>query len=125
MMTRSLIIFLFIAWASSVSGQTLSVLTYHDVIADPKKDIYTVKRASLVAQLDYLQTHGYEPVSLSLIDKVAQGRAKLPKNAILLTFDDGLKSYYEFVRPLLKIYGYPSVISIVSAWIDGKDVPPE
>ena len=122
---RSLILILLVLFVLPVNGQTISVLTYHDIVSDAKDSIYSVTRSNLVAQLDYLEANGYEPVSLSLLDKVRNGRAKLPKKPVLLTFDDGLASYYNFVRPLLKIYGYPSVISVVSAWIDGKEVPPE
>jgi len=120
-----LILLLLVFSFTSVNGQTINVLTYHDVVPNAKKSIFSVSRSSLVAQLDYLESTGYVPISLSLLDNVRNGRAKLPKKAILLTFDDGLKSYYDFVWPLLKIYGYPSVVSVVSAWIDGKEIPPE
>ncbi len=122
---RNLILIIFLLSFSSANGQTIRVLTYHDIVPDATASIYSVSRSNFVAQLDYLETNGYVPVSLSLLDKVRNGRAKLPKKAILLTFDDGLKSYFDFVWPLLKIYGYPSVISVVTAWIDGKEVPPE
>jgi len=103
----------------------LTVLTYHDIVADPGEDAYSVSRSTFVAQLDYLQRHGYQPVTLSLLDKVMQKQASLPNKAILLSFDDGLESYYQFVAPLLEIYHYPSVLSVVTGWVDGKNIPPE
>ena len=37
---------------------------------------------------------------------------------MLLTFDDGLRSSYTKVFPLLKAYHYPAVMAVVGAWID-------
>jgi len=44
---------------------------------------------------------------------------------VLLTFDDGLVSYRDIVVPMLKRYGYPSVLSVVSGWTDGEGMPEE
>ena len=106
------------------SGE-LTVLTYHDLAADPGNDEFIVSRSDFVAQMDYLQTHDYQPVSLKLLEDVKQQKASLPDNAVLLTFDDGLKSYAQFAVPVLKTYGYPSVLSIVTGWVDGQNIPEE
>ena len=45
---------------------------------------------------------------------------KLPSKAILLTFDDAYVTYYDFVFPLLKEYRIPSVLAVVSGWLDKK-----
>ena len=37
---------------------------------------------------------------------------------MLLTFDDGLKSVYTDVYPLLKIFDYPAVVSVVTDWLE-------
>jgi len=103
----------------------LTVLTYHDIVAEPGDDMYAVSRSAFVAQMDYLESQGYQPISLATLNRVIKKQTPLPSNAILLTFDDGLKSYGDFVAPILKIYGYPSVLSVVSGWIDGNNTPPE
>lgn len=43
----------------------------------------------------------------------------------MLTFDDGLVSYRDNVVPLLTKYGFPSVLSIVTGWVDGVERPDE
>lgn len=100
----------------------LTSLCYHGV-GPELAGSYNVSRTEFVAQMEYLKTNGYQPVGLSLLSDVRQGKAELPDKAILLTFDDGLSSYYDFVVPVLKKYGYPSVISVVTHWLDGKNVP--
>lgn len=114
--------FFFIACAQAAE---LTTLTYHDVLPDPGQDPYNVSRVMFVAQMDYLKQNAYQPVSLDFLERVRRGKAVLPDKAVLLTFDDGLRSYNEFVVPMLKTYGFPSVVSVVTAWASGEDIPPE
>jgi peptidoglycan/xylan/chitin deacetylase (PgdA/CDA1 family) len=108
------------AWSAE-----LSVLTYHDIAADPGDDAYALSRSMFVAHMDYLQLNGYQPISLAQLDNYRKHPELMPAKPVMLTFDDGLKSYYEFVVPVLKTYQYPSVASVVTGWMDGKNTPPE
>ena len=92
----------------------VTVLTYHDIVADPGKDKYGVSLKNFESQLQYLKQNNYHPISLGQFIQVSKGRAALPSQAVLLTFDDGLISYRDNVVPLLAKYGYPSVLSIVT-----------
>jgi biofilm PGA synthesis lipoprotein PgaB len=122
---RLFITILLLVAGSTVTGNELTVLTYHDVVAETGDDAYAISRSAFVAQMDYLQTNGYQPISLAFLDKVIKKETSLPEKAILLTFDDGLKSYSDFIVPVLTIYGYPSVLSVVSGWVDGNEQPEE
>jgi len=126
---KHILTFILVAITTSICrlalGGELTVLTYHDLAPDPGDDDFIVSRSNFVAQMDYLQTHDYQPVSLKLLEKVKQKKATLPEKAVLLTFDDGLKSYAQFAVPVLKTYGYPSVLSIVTGWVDGQHIPEE
>jgi biofilm PGA synthesis lipoprotein PgaB len=127
-MIRQATLWLFVLLAAlteTARAGSLVVLNYHDVVPDPANDRFAVSRSMFVAHMDFLQQNGYVPLSLAYVEQVVANKAPLPDKAVLLTFDDGLKSYREFVAPLLAIYEYPSVISLVSSWMDGVDVPPE
>lgn len=102
----------------------LIALTYHDVSSDPAKANFAVARQEFVEQIEFLLAHGYRPVSLDFLAKVRRGEVTLPDKAVLLTFDDAYQSYHDFVQPLLKRYGIPSVLAVVSGWMDGLS-PPE
>jgi biofilm PGA synthesis lipoprotein PgaB len=102
------------------------VLTYHAVTEKTSLDSqYSVPRNRFVEQMEYLRTHGYNPVSLADILKASKGEHVLPKNPALLIFDDAYVSYYEFVVPVLEMFGYPSVLAVVGNFIDNppKDLP--
>jgi len=111
--------------SNGVQAAAVTVLTYHDVVSDPGKDKYGVGVKNFEAQLQYLQKNHYHPISLKLFIQASRGKAVLPSRAVMLTFDDGLTSYRDNVVPVLAKYRYPSVLSIVTGWVDGIETPRE
>ncbi len=87
-------------------------------------DQYATSTRNLASQFDWLRSHGYHMVSLQQVIDARSGGQPLPDHAVLLTFDDGLRSAYTKVFPLLKAYHYPAVVAVVGAWTslpaDGK-----
>lgn len=81
-------------------------------------DQYAISTRNLASQFDWLRSHDYHVISLQQLIDARTGRQKLPENAVLLTFDDGLQSAYTKVFPLLKAYHYNAVMAVVGAWID-------
>ncbi len=108
--------------AESANGEPLLVLAYHDVRDDVAEhgdaDAFATSTQNLIAHLDWLDGHGYRPVSLQQVVDASQGRAPLPPKAVLLTFDDGLQSLYTKVYPILRAYGYPAVAAVITGWMD-------
>ena len=104
----------------------LQVLSYHDVkdyvAGDYDPDQYAVSTGNLIAQFTFLRDNGFHPVSIDDVIAAYDGRRPLPANAVLLTFDDGMESFYTRVYPLLKLFKYPAVISVVTSWIESDVV---
>jgi biofilm PGA synthesis lipoprotein PgaB len=112
--------------AGEIQDKEFLVLCYHSVHLDAQpNDTYGVSQSLFMEQMEYLRTHGYHPISLDDILRAAEGKQALPQKPVLLTFDDGYISYYKFVFPVLRMYGYPSVQAIVGSWIDSPpgDLP--
>ncbi|HEY1804506.1 MAG TPA: poly-beta-1,6-N-acetyl-D-glucosamine N-deacetylase PgaB [Terracidiphilus sp.] len=84
--------------------------------ADP--DQYAVSTHNLVGHFDWLRSHGYHVITLQQMLDAHAGISTLPDKPVLLTFDDGLRSVYTKVFPLLKTYKYPAVVAVVGAWAD-------
>jgi len=97
-------------------------LCYHDVSAGFVGNAFSVRKKDLVDQFDYLKAH-YNIVSLQDILDASHGKKTLPPKAVLLTFDDGLASFYENVYPLLKTYKFKAVFGVVGKWIDDGAAP--
>lgn len=99
----------------------LHAFAYHDIrdtvsVSDP--DPYAVSVENLIAHFSWLRANGYTPVSVAEILDAAAGRSSLPDKPVLLTFDDGLASAYTHVFPLLTLFRYPAVMSVVTDWIE-------
>jgi biofilm PGA synthesis lipoprotein PgaB len=107
------------AGLAAAADARFMALSYHEVIADHEKITPTAVRASdLARQFAWLQANDFHPVSVDQILAARDGGPPLPPNAILLTFDDGMKDVYPRVFPLLKLFGYPAVIALVGKWMD-------
>lgn len=96
----------------------LLILCYHDIPKSVKNDLYGVDQKAFVQQIEYLRLHGYHFVSVDDVIRANRKEKELPPKPVLLTFDDGYLSFYEFVFPLLKIYAIPSVLAVVTHWMD-------
>jgi biofilm PGA synthesis lipoprotein PgaB len=96
------------------------VLCYHDVQEDVRlnPDRYAVDSAQLVAQFAWMKDNGYRVVSLDDVIAAREGRRPLPAKAVVLTFDDGFRSVYTHVFPLLKLFNYPAIVALSGRWLD-------
>jgi biofilm PGA synthesis lipoprotein PgaB len=104
------------------AGQNFFAVSYHDVrhdvVGDYDPDQLAISIKHLAAHFAWLGHHGYTPISIDDLIAASRSGRPLPEKAVLLTFDDGLKSVYTDVYPLLKIFKYPAVVSVVTDWLD-------
>ncbi|MCG2586077.1 poly-beta-1,6-N-acetyl-D-glucosamine N-deacetylase PgaB [Massilia sp. TS11] len=117
---------LLLVCAKANAAPTYQVLSYHDVVASraPNARPEDVDAAQLAAHFKWLRENGYHVISVQQLLDARAGKASLPEKAIMLTFDDGYKSFYEVVFPLLKFYGYPATLAVIGNWLDtpaGRD----
>lgn len=81
---------------------------YHYVRPIKKSKFSRLKGLELSAfkgQLEYFQKH-YHPITMEEVISAVINKTLLPKNALLLTFDDGYLDHFEYVFPLLKKLGW-------------------
>lgn len=106
-----------------VAAAELPVLVYHDIVRASGADQYAITELGFREQMAYLKRAGYRPLSLREVAAIAAGRGRLPDKPVLLTFDDGLQSFRRTALPILDEYGYPAVLSVVTGWLDGENIP--
>ncbi|WP_225781932.1 poly-beta-1,6-N-acetyl-D-glucosamine N-deacetylase PgaB [Xenophilus sp. Marseille-Q4582] len=110
--------------ADADDGQTFRALAFHDVLAQIREafehgaDGTAVSESTLIDFFSWLQANGYHAVSLQQVLDARAGGAPLPPRAVLLSFDDGYRSTYEKVFPLLRQYRFPAVFALVSSWLE-------
>jgi biofilm PGA synthesis lipoprotein PgaB len=105
-------------------GQSFRVISFHDVRTNVRAsfeaspDETAVDERTFAEVFAWLQYNDYHPVSLQQIVDARAGRKPLPPKPVLLTFDDGYRSAYTKVFPLLKRYNYPALMALVTSWLE-------
>jgi len=104
---------------SAPLGSGVVILLYHRVfeaISDPQ--LLCVTPQHFAKQLEHLRKH-YQVLSLQeLAETLRIGR--LPKRAVVLTFDDGYADNLHSAKPLLERYDVPATVFVTSSYV-GKD----
>ncbi len=109
---------------SSENEVVLPVFMYHQVLDSPKKlGKYVVSPKELEADLRLLSDLGYETVTISDLVDFCNGARSLPEKVVMLTFDDGYRTDYQNVFPLLKKYNMKGVFSVVGAYTERYSTP--
>ena len=100
------------------------VLMYHQV-GEPHNDWearYFVTSNNFAAHARALVRNGYSAVSIDALVDWLEGGPPLKQGALLLTFDDGFRGVREHALPVLKEFGWPFTVFLVSDLIGKEDV---
>jgi peptidoglycan/xylan/chitin deacetylase (PgdA/CDA1 family) len=100
---------------------TATVLCYH-IVEAPAAPRMHIDRETFRQHLQYLEMTGYNVVPLRHVYEFVTGkRASLPKNAVVITIDDGWRSTYTEAFPELQkrkfpftVFIYPNIIGKTS-----------
>jgi len=93
-------------------------LAFHDVVDKESADEDAVTAGNLVSFFEWMRANGWNAITLDDVARARAGTRPLPDRAILISFDDGFRSLYTRVYPLVLAYKIPVVASLVGGWID-------
>ncbi len=97
----------------------LRIVMYHQLTKNPKKSgKYVLTLEQFEKDLQFLKSKGYKSVTVKQLLDYSQGEGDIPEKAIMITFDDGNETLYEYAMPLLKKYGFTAVGFVVGALAD-------
>ncbi len=100
----------------------IPVLMYHYVYdpANPPADVDAnwIPTTSLEPQLQYLTQNNFYYPSWPEVRAFIDGKHSLPKNSIVMTFDDGEPHFFQYGSPLLAKYKVPATSFVIGA--DGE-----
>ncbi|MBS1861573.1 MAG: polysaccharide deacetylase family protein [Actinobacteria bacterium] len=91
------------------------ILEYHVLGAPPEGAPYPelyVGRTDFEKQMDWLEEHGYEAVTLEQVQEAWYHGGKLPPKPIVLSFDDGYRPQYTFALPTLRKHGWAGLLNL-------------
>lgn len=100
------------------NGTNIIVLNYHKI--DFYDDPLSVTPVEFTNQLNYFKTYNYHVVSLNDVYDYLEKDKPLPNKPVVITFDDGYADNYEYAYPILRQFGYPATIFVITKLINTK-----
>ena len=105
---------------------TKLVIVYYHVVNDEDvphiRHLYKYKRTlQFVEDLEFLLRH-YAPIGLPDLIHQANKMDPFPAPSFLLTFDDGLREFYDVISPILAEKGIPATVFVSSAFLDNREL---
>lgn len=109
--------------ATALPDETVSrdvpVLMWHNLAEESSGDM-TISVDTFRAQIEALHEAGFKTVSLQQLYNYVHFGTELPGKPIVLTFDDGYFSNYEYAFPILQEYDMQATIFAIGVSV-GKD----
>ena len=104
------------AGAAETQSSSMPILMYHDLTQDPNKtSSMTITDERFRLDMEFLESFGYTPLFPSEVEEIGEGKRSLPARPVMITFDDGYLSNYEYAWPILEKYGMVATIFMVGA----------
>lgn len=114
-----------LAYISALDAQPdngIPVITYHHILRDEENTRFrhtstTTSVRAFSNQMTWLRDMGYTTLTMYQLEDYVHNRANLPARAVVITFDDGLKSVSRYAYPILKQYGFKATAFIITSRI--------
>lgn len=110
-----------------INNPKIAVICYHNIgraeekANFPKEEEWTIDVDNFEEQLKMLKDNNYKTLTLEEFYNWKQGKLKLPYKSVLITFDDGFLSNYEYAFPLLKKYNMNATVFLIGNYMPDKN----
>lgn len=98
------------------------ILEYHVLGAapahEPYPDLY-VSRPDFHKQMNWLDKHAYEAVTLEQVEEAWYQHATLPPEPVVISFDDGYRPQFTYALPELRRHGWAGTLNLKA---EGSDL---
>ncbi|MDI6840244.1 MAG: polysaccharide deacetylase family protein [bacterium] len=102
-----------------IGNTYIPVLVYHNI--GQYRDLYTITPVLFEQQMSFLYNYGFSPLIPADLIHYYIGTKPLPRKPILLTFDDGYRSFLTHALPILSKYGFYCLVFVVTQLIGKLD----
>lgn len=109
--------------AQSYLQRGVRIIAYHRVMDFDEStypfdlELISATQQAFREQVLYLSKY-YTPMTFADLLSVKANNQSIPRNAVIITFDDGFNDNYEFAFPILKEAGVPATIFISTDYMD-------
>lgn len=105
----------------SPQAHRVPVLMYHHLLPEAEYDGSSgtiISAEAFAEQMEYLFANGYRTVTLEDLYLFITGQKELPPKSVVLTFDDGYASNYDYACPRMKQFHFRAVQFPLTACIE-------
>jgi peptidoglycan/xylan/chitin deacetylase (PgdA/CDA1 family) len=98
------------------------ILEYHVLGPAPEDAPYPelyVTRPDFHQQMNWLDDHDYEAVTLEMVEQAWHHGGTLPAKPVVISFDDGYRPQFTYALPELRTHGWPGVLNLKA---EGSDL---
>lgn len=113
---------------NSLFSKKIVILAYHRIYDIHTEDefpfdpeLISASTEQFKAQMVHIKNH-FNPVSFKTFTDHLDGKSKLPKRPVIITFDDGHKDNYTHAYPILKDLTIPATIFLSTGYIDSEEI---
>ena len=103
--------------AYSKPSVQVPIIMYHQISENNHGD-YVIPLKLLREDFQYFSDNNIHPISFSQLEDYVKKGIKLPENPLVISFDDGQKSFLTKVVPLLEEFSFPANVNIIGALVD-------
>jgi peptidoglycan/xylan/chitin deacetylase (PgdA/CDA1 family) len=96
--------------------QIVPILCYHNLGVESKGRLLLAV-SKFEEQMRYLKANGYRVVSLAEFVEFTRLGRQLPQRSVVITFDDGYKSFMQYAYPLLKELGFTATLFVYTDYV--------
>jgi peptidoglycan/xylan/chitin deacetylase (PgdA/CDA1 family) len=98
------------------------ILVYHHVSQSDPEGSSALRRLTVTAdvfaqQMQYLQDNGYHVITFAELADYFEHGKELPTLPVIISFDDGWETQFEYALPSLEKYHYPATFFVVTNYI--------
>lgn len=101
---------------SSDGVQTVPILCYHR-FGNHCESPLCVPEKTFERQMKYLKDNGYRVITPETMLAFLEYRQPLPRKSVMITVDDGYRSFYNIAYPILKRYGFPATMFVYTDYV--------
>jgi len=95
------------------------ILMYHSI--DYDKGNHFVSPENFAKQMEYIKKNGYAVITLDELARGIKNKERFKRNKVVITFDDGYKNNFKYAYPVLKKFGFPATIFIITDYVGNEE----
>lgn len=103
------------ASATAAVTANVPILLYHHLSETEPESATVLHPDTFARQMALLVENGYQTVTPDECIAFVESGTPLPEKAVMITFDDGYGSNYEYAYPILEQYGLDATIFVIGA----------